>query len=216
MRKRKWPKVLWISLTIILLLGVGGYLAMDMAVDYTLKQVAGGVDIDELMSELEAGVSEGVIIEGDGQNEIGGSDDDAAPADVADQSDDAVSPEAVSGDAGSGAEKAAEPETTASAGDSDKPRKGGDVSAAVAQEAQGSVTASEKMVVASVLLKRFSVDELKQFVAIAKDGITTEEKREARGIFLERLTEEEYNELIAIAAKHGLSQGKTYEQVKKE
>jgi hypothetical protein len=216
MRKRKWPKVLWISLTILLLLGIGGYLAMDMAVDYTLKQVAGGVDLEELMSELEAGVSEGVIIEGDGQNEIGGSDDAGAPADVVDQSEDAVAPEVVSGDAGSGAEETTEPGNASIVGESDKPSKGGDVSAAVAQEAQAGVTASEKMVVASVLLKRFSVDELKQFVAIAKDGITTEEKREARGIFLERLTEEEYNELIAIAAKHGLSQGRSYDQVKKE
>ncbi|HZG86162.1 hypothetical protein [Paenibacillus sp.] len=78
------------------------------------------------------------------------------------------------------------------------------------------ITAKEKAVVANVLLKSFSPNELRTFAEIAKDGITVEEKKATRGMFIERLSEEEYNRLIAIAAKYGLSQGKQYKDVIQE
>jgi len=88
-----------------------------------------------------------------------------------------------------------------------------DISPEKAETVQERVTLAEKATVASTLMKKFSLAELRQFAEIARDGITVDEKRALRGLFVERLSEEEYDKLIAIAAKYGLSQGKKYKQV---
>lgn len=72
------------------------------------------------------------------------------------------------------------------------------------------------MQVASIFMKRFTTKELDAFRKLASGGLTVEEKKEAKEIVMEKLTEEEYDELIQIAAKLGLSQGKKYEESKKE
>ena len=73
---------------------------------------------------------------------------------------------------------------------------------------------SEKAKVVSILMGSLSADDISTLQKLAGGGLTVEEKREAKKLLLEKLTEDQYNELIAIAAKHGLSQGKTYSETK--
>lgn len=81
---------------------------------------------------------------------------------------------------------------------------------------QKSVTLGEKLKLANVLMKRLSASDIDLFLSMLSGGMTVQEKRAARDIMLERLTPEEYNDLIQIAAKYGLSQGKSYEEVAKQ
>jgi len=85
-----------------------------------------------------------------------------------------------------------------------------------AQKVQQEITAKDKALVTSVLLKKLSPSDVSLFMKLASGGMTVEEKKEAKKILLNKLTEEEYNELIAIAAKYGLSQGKSYAESKKQ
>jgi len=81
---------------------------------------------------------------------------------------------------------------------------------------QDEISAKDKALVTSVLLKKLSPSDISLFMKLAGGGMTVEEKREAKKILLNKLTEEEYNELVAIAAKYGLSQGKSYAESKKQ
>jgi hypothetical protein len=85
-----------------------------------------------------------------------------------------------------------------------------------AQKVQDEISAKDKALVTSVLLKKLSPSDISLFMKLAGGGMTVEEKREAKKILLNKLTEEEYNELVAIAAKYGLSQGKSYAESKKQ
>lgn len=85
-----------------------------------------------------------------------------------------------------------------------------------ADEIAESVTIQEKAKVFRVVMKNLSTSDISRLRELAAGGLTSEEKQEARALMLERLSEDEYNELIAIAHKYGVSQGKTYEEVKKE
>ncbi|GGF98481.1 hypothetical protein [Paenibacillus abyssi] len=85
-----------------------------------------------------------------------------------------------------------------------------------AKRAKERVTLEEKLRLASVFLRHWSGEELKQFQSSLQDGLSLEEKRELKRKMLSRLDEEEYNELIAIAQKYGWSQGKEYEESLRE
>jgi len=85
-----------------------------------------------------------------------------------------------------------------------------------AEDVKENISFSEKTKVMSVMLKRLSVSDIKTLQELASGGLSVEKKREAKAIILEKLSEDEYNELIEIAKKYGLSQGKSYEDSQKE
>ncbi|MBW7474258.1 hypothetical protein K0T92_05840 [Paenibacillus oenotherae] len=86
------------------------------------------------------------------------------------------------------------------------------LSAEEAREAGDKVTMMEKIEIGSVLMKHWSVEELKAFQSALGGGLTIEEKRELKRKAMEQLSEEEYDRLIKIAKKYGMSRGKSYQQ----
>ncbi len=88
----------------------------------------------------------------------------------------------------------------------------GDITLDQAINVKSNFSMADKITVASVLISKFSANELGLFEKMVSGGITTEEKKEAKIIFLQKLSEEEYNELISIAAKYGLSQGRKFNE----
>ncbi|TLS52007.1 hypothetical protein FE782_11545 [Paenibacillus antri] len=207
-RKRRFRWV-WILSGSLLIVGVGAYVAMDMAVSYTLKQMTAVVPSDPIATEgalEEPGTADSVV----SQEESSDMPLEASSSNVADSE----------SEAGAGAASPATqaPEPAQGKSDNDKPQEAvgydPNISSEQAASVQENVTAREKLTVAGVLMDNFSAAELREFASIAAGGITVEEKKAARDTFLSRLSEEEYNELIAIAAKYGLSQGKSYVEVK--
>jgi hypothetical protein len=50
---------------------------------------------------------------------------------------------------------------------------------------------------------------------MASGGLNINEKRQARKLLLDKLSPNEYDQLVSIAKKYGLSQGRTYSEIKK-
>lgn len=88
------------------------------------------------------------------------------------------------------------------------------VSTDKAKHIKENVTVGDKANVASIVLGQLSMSDIKRLQELASGGLTIEEKKEARRIILDKVSPEQYNELSEIAKKYGVSQGKTYDQVK--
>ncbi|GIP16509.1 hypothetical protein J40TS1_21510 [Paenibacillus montaniterrae] len=91
-----------------------------------------------------------------------------------------------------------------------------EVSSDKAKEVEENISIKDKAKVVSTLMGSLSASDISALQKLASGGLSVEEKKEARDLLLEKLTEDQYNELIGIAAKHGLSQGKSYSEVKAE
>lgn len=91
-----------------------------------------------------------------------------------------------------------------------------EISTDKAKEVEENITIKDKAKVVSTLMGSLSASDISTLQKLASGGLSVDEKREAKELLLEKLTEDQYNELIAIAAKHGLSQGKTYSETKGE
>jgi hypothetical protein len=193
-KKKKWKKILiWVA-SIIIVLGVGGLFAANYAMDRMIAQLA-----DSLESEIVA--------------DIGNTPDDSGDADIA--------PAVTDGEQGETVEPSddgtkTDEEATKPASGSTTEEYSAEVSTGKAKDLQDKITASEKAKLASVFLKKLSVEDMKKIQELASGGLSSEEKKEARTLILEKLTPEEYDELIQIAKKYGMSQGKSYEEVSKE
>ncbi len=87
-----------------------------------------------------------------------------------------------------------------------------EVSSDKAQSVQDSVTLDEKLIISSILLDRFSSEELGLFRKLASGGLSIDEKKQMRETFLKKLSPSQYDELILIAKKYGVSQGKSFEE----
>jgi len=222
-KKRKWPKVVaWIG-CVAVIVAAAGLFAANAALDKMLGYLA-----DSNIEQASA------IFDG----QTGGADKPAAPAagedrqtaDAADSSaDSAKNGQATDTSGGTGARKSGHSGETGSghsgagaagaggSNDGAAPESGdfsysAEVSVEKAEQIRESVTLGEKMTIASILDK----SDIDRFVDLAKGGLTVEDKRAARALLLEKLTEDEYDTLIAIAKKYGISQGKTYAEVKKD
>lgn len=91
-----------------------------------------------------------------------------------------------------------------------------EISTDKAKEVEESITIKDKAKVVSTLMSSLSASDISTLQKLASGGLSQAEKKEARDLLLEKLTEDQYNDLIGIAAKHGLSQGKSYSEVKGE
>ncbi|MEK4994798.1 hypothetical protein [Paenibacillus sp. FSL H7-0918] len=216
MFNKRWKKILLWTLSVIVVLGVGGLFAANYAVDKLMNSMADGFDLES-------------------EDNVGGQDQGTAPTDTVDDSnvdpvESAVPTTPPANDEGSSnqsSENNAKPsgETTASttseptkapsSGQKDAPSDGytAQVSTDKAKQIQENVTIKDKADVASIVLGQLSVSDINRLKELAKGGLTVEEKREARSIILGKVSDEQYNELSQIAKKYGVSQGKTRDQI---
>lgn len=193
MRGKKWKRILIWSVSFIVLLGIGGLIAANYAVNKVISTLAA-----DLENELKA------VDKPSGDAANGKDSRDAAAEEETDKSG-----HASNGQDGQQGGESKEPE---------KPVEdySSEISIDKAAAVQDSITVSEKASVTSVLLKQLDMSDIKILQALASGGLNQEEKKEARSIILEKLSAEQYDELIVIAQKYGLSKGKTYDQVIKE
>ena len=226
MRKKTWLIVASVVFVLLILAAVAAIWAVDAAVNWTLREMAASSPA----AESTAGKSAAETGAGSPAADPGAGKPSAQPGAGTGSSGGGGSPvqgggagtsggngsgggDASGGNPSSGGTGQAAGEQGANSSEDSALQYEADITAERAALVQENITLAEKALVASTLMKKFSMAELRQFTDIARDGITVEEKRALRDIFVERLSEEEYNELIAIAAKYGLSQGKTYDKV---
>lgn len=206
---KRWKKVLIWSLSVIVVLGVGGLFTANYAVDKLMSSMATGFDVE---ADDNASVPQGKVVE----PVVADSDPSAASAASADPASSDAPENTPAGDqTAAGTDKPANKEKPAS---TPAPTPEGvdglaHISTNKAKEVQESVTLSDKASVASIVASQLSVSDIKRLQELAKGGLTKEEKREARSILLGKVTEEQYNELAQIAKKYGVSQGKTRDQI---
>lgn len=210
---KRWKKVLIWTLSVIVVLGVGGLFAANYAVDKLMNSMAGGFDVEagNTPSVPQGQVIEPVVADSDPSAEPAASVDPAsssAPASTP-ASGNAANPAAASTDKPVSNDKPASTPAPTPAGVDGLAH----ISTDKAKEVQENVTITDKANVAAIVAKQLSVSDIKRLQELAQGGLTTEEKREARSIILGKVTEEQYNELAQIAKKYGVSQGKTRDQI---
>lgn len=200
-------KVLIWTLSVIVVLGVGGLFAANYAVDKLMNSMAGGFDVEagDTPSVPQGQVIEPVVADSDPSAEPAASANPASSSapDSAPASGNAADLAATSTD-----KPASTPAPTPAGVDGLA-----HISTDKAKEVQENVTITDKANVATIVAKQLSVSDIKRLQELAQGGLTNEEKREARSIILGKVTEEQYNELALIAKKYGLSQGKTRDQI---
>ncbi|GIP35126.1 hypothetical protein [Paenibacillus sp. J2TS4] len=221
MRKRKWKKWIIGTAAVLIIVAVGGYFAMDYAVDRILKSITAGLEIEGTPSTTEpqstptpdpssADLEEkGEGVPGDSLDPSGQAGNKTSPNPTGESNPSEEEKNSVS-------DGQSKPPSPASPAPQGSPKVDASISQEKAAQAQEQITIKDKTKVTSVLLKRLNSSDIKTVMELASGGMSVEEKREAKKIILEKLTEEEYNELIAIAAKLGLSQGKSYEDSQKQ
>lgn len=194
MDKKKWKKILLWTISVIVLLGIGGLFSANYAMNKLISTLAADLESDLLtVDKPSIGVANG---DGLQTNETETEDTDKS-------------------------EQASNSQTGQEAEDpkgSEKPIEGysAEVSVDKAKAVQEEITVSEKAQITSVLLKQLNMSDIKTLQALANGGLNKEEKKEARSIVLGKLSAEQYDELIKVAQKYGLSKGRTYDEVVKE
>lgn len=217
---KRWKKVLIWTLSVIVVLGVGGLFAANYAVDKLMNSMADGFDVEaeDTINVPQGQVVEPAVAESDPSAEPAVSVDptpsissDSTPASgKADDKDGSTGEQLVAGTGKSSS--ASKPTSTPS------PTPEGidgiaHISTDKAKEVQDNVSIKDKANVAAIVTQQLSVSDIKRLQELAKGGLTNEEKLEARRIILGKVSEEQYNELSQVAKKYGVSQGKTRDQI---
>ncbi|WP_135553795.1 hypothetical protein [Paenibacillus cymbidii] len=228
MKKKTIKKLLLWTGAILIVLAVGGYFAMNYAVNRMIHMMAEGIDLDSLDRELQ-GVGNVRMDEKNGVTApAGGSGNVAGAGDKANGAASGASASPNNGSGGStqqssggntqqgGAVSQAPAQSSAAPTKDDKLTYSAEISTDKAKQVEEQITLKDKAFITSVIMKRFSSSELNMFAKLASGGLSVEEKKEAKKVFLEKLSESEYNQLIGIAAKLGLSEGKDYQNSLKE
>ncbi|MEK3683095.1 hypothetical protein [Paenibacillus sp. FSL R10-2736] len=205
---KRWKKVLIWTLSVIVVLGVGGLFAANYAVDKLMNSMADGFDVE---ANDTGNVPQGQVVE----PAVAESDPSAEPAASIDPTS-TSSPDSTPASTDAG-EQTAVVSTTKPATTPAPTPEGVDgiahISTDKTKEVQDNVSITDKANVASIVAQQLSVSDIKRLQELAKGGLTKEEKREARSIILGKVSEEQYNELSQIAKKYGVSQGKSRDQV---
>lgn len=220
MRKKKWKKILIWTLSVIVVLGIGGLFAANYAINRLISTLSA-----DLESNLITDDGTSLDIATDNLNNDNSQVGNKTPIDHALES--TSQPDGtVTGvePAEKEPDKINQESSNTENGDSieskeqQKPNVGysAEISADKARDVQEKITVSEKAQVSSVLLEELSISDIKQIQALASGGLSLEEKKKARSIILEKLSAEQYDELIQVAKKYGMSQGKSYEEVIEE
>ncbi|MEK3669258.1 hypothetical protein [Paenibacillus sp. FSL R10-2771] len=204
---KRWKKVLIWTLSVIVVLGVGGLFAANYAVDKLMNSMADGFDVE---ADDTGNVPQGQVVE----PTVAESDPTAEPTDSVDPTT-TSSPDSTPASTAAGEQTAVS--TTKPVATPAPVAEGVDgiahISTDKAKEVQENVSITDKANVASIVAQQLSVSDIKRLQELAKGGLTNEEKREARSIILGKVSEEQYNELSKVAKKYGVSQGKTRDQI---
>lgn len=232
MFKKRWKKVLAWSLSVVIVLAIGGLFAANYAIDKLMTSMAEGLDLesnnasdgeavlqatptsttvptDAAVSDISTNENTDSIVDAPAESVITQTEPQAA--EEARQS----AEENSSKNNGEQPSKATPDPTNSPAPKDDNNLKGysAQVSADKAKHIQDNVTVKEKADVASIVMGQLSMADIKRLQELASGGLTIEEKREARSIILGKVSEDQYNELSQIAKKYGVSEGKTQAQV---
>jgi len=204
-KKKRWPKVLLWTLSIVVVLGVGGLFAANYAIDKFLEQMVAEIDMGEIVADTG-----GSDKPNGGTEPAGGGGQGEGTTPGAEQGDGAAG-----GDNTGGGTPATDGGTEpAGGGESGKDLDGysAEITPDKAKHVQDSVTLGDKSKVLSILMGQLSMDDIKKLQELASGGLSIDEKKEARALMLQKLTPEQYDEIIEIATKHGLSTGKNYNE----
>ncbi|MEK5435766.1 MULTISPECIES: hypothetical protein [Paenibacillus] len=214
MFNKRWKKILLWTLSIIVVLGVGGLFAANYAVDKLMNSMVDGFDL-ESEDQVSGGQDQGTAPE---DTVVDGKVDPVASATPALSTDDDGSKDTEETGKDTTASTTSEPTKAPSTDSKDSSSDGytAQVSTDKAKEIQENVTMKDKADVAAIVLGQLSVSDINRLKDLAKGGLTLDEKREARSIILGKVSEEQYNELSQVAKKYGVSQGKTRDQILKE
>jgi hypothetical protein len=238
LKKRSKKKLfIWLGSilgALVIIVGVGGYLAINYAADKVLdsmmeealtpedtvlSSVAPSDSISPSPSDNATpdSVSSPILPSSEGSSQQPNSVASSTPASSGGTG---KKPEGMSSAKPSGKENGTAPSKSSSNSSSPSPTPSStyqaEISVEKAENVKENISFAEKAKVMSVMLKRLSASDIKTLQQLASGGLSVEKKREAKEIILKKLTEEEYDELIAIAKKYGLSQGKSYEDSQKE
>lgn len=214
-------KILLWTLSIIVVLGVGGLFAANYAVDKLMNSMADGFDL-ESEDQVSGGQDQGTAPEETVADDKVEPVASATPAPSTDDkgSSNQSTKDKDNGKTGGGKEASATSEPTETSLTTNRELNTDgysvNVSPEKAQKIKENVTVKEKADVVTIVLGQLSVSDIKRLQELAKGGLTSEDKYEARSIILGKVSEEQYNELSEIAKKYGVSQGKTRDQVLKE
>ncbi|WP_339243314.1 hypothetical protein [Paenibacillus sp. FSL F4-0243] len=214
MFNKRWKKILLWTLSIIVVLGVGGVFAANYAVDKLMNSMADGFDL-ESEDQVNGGQDQGTAPE---DTVADGKVEPVASATPVPSIDDKGSKDTGETGKDTTASTTSEPTKAPSTDSKDTSSDGytAEVSTDKAKEIQDNVTMKDKADVAAIVLGQLSVSDINRLKDLAKGGLTIDEKREARSIILGKVSEEQYNELSQVAKKYGVSQGKTRDQILKE
>ncbi|KAA1185327.1 hypothetical protein [Paenibacillus sp. B2(2019)] len=214
MFNKRWKKILLWTLSVIVVLGVGGLFAANYAVDKLMNSMVDGFDL-ESEDQVSGGQDQGTAPE---DTVADGKVEPVASATPAPSTDDVGSKDTEETGKDTIASTTSEPTKAPSTDQKDNSSDGytAQVSTDKAKEIQENVTMKDKADVAAIVLGQLSVSDINRLKDLAKGGLTLDEKREARSIILGKVSEEQYNELSQVAKKYGVSQGKTRDQTLKE
>jgi len=200
-------KVLIWTASILLVLAIGGAFAANYAVNKVIKSMS-GMDLSGLVETTQ-----------DDSNNEGSSGSDngsQSPTDASTKEGQAGNNSGETTSEGNEASGDSDSATNNDTKETEKPGYTAEVSVDKAKEIEENISLKDKAKVISTLMGSLSASDMATLQQLASGGLTVEKKKEAKKLLLEKLTEEQYNDLVAIAAKHGVSQGKKYNEVKDE
>lgn len=238
MFNKRWKKVLAWSLSVVIVLAIGGLFAANYAVDKLMTSMAEGIDLEtENVPDSETVVEATPAATPAPSASAAATTPDAtadatANADITKDNEpvetalpenttivkETSKPVPTENTSSNSEENSStvksEPTSTPTAEEkNDLDGYSAQVSADKAKDIQENVTVKEKADVASIVMGQLSMSDIKRLQELASGGLTIEEKREARSIILDKVSDEQYNELSQIAKKYGVSEGKTKDQV---
>ncbi|WP_019908913.1 hypothetical protein [Paenibacillus sp. HW567] len=229
MFNKRWKRILAWSLSVVLVLVIGGLFAANYVVDRLMSSMADGLNVETeetINTDQVAGTVSTTAPAPTASNNLNASTESATPVatqEVVSKSQEPAANEKTPKDqVKQDTPVTAQPKTkqTTQPASTPSPTKetnldgySSQVSTDKAKHIQDNVTVKDKADVVSIVLGQLSVSDIKRLQELASGGLTVEEKREARSIILGKVSDEQYNQLSQIAKKYGVSEGKTHDQV---
>ncbi|NGM83584.1 hypothetical protein G5B47_14270 [Paenibacillus sp. 7124] len=206
MFKKKWTKILAWTLSVIIILGIGGALAANYAVNKLMNSMAAGL-------ETETG--------GTAEPQVSTAPASPTATSVPEESDSANTKPvntAVNSNANDNTDTQAvkeqnQPSSSPAPKSDSLTEYTPQISTEKAKKIQENVSVKDKADVVSIVLGQLSLSDIKRLQAMAQGGLTLDEKKEARSLVMGKVSEQQYNELVQIAKKYGVSEGKSRSQV---
>lgn len=206
MFKKKWTKILAWTLSVIIILGIGGVFAANYAVNKLMNSMAEGLESET------GGIAEPQV----------SAAPDSPTATVVPQETESTNtkPTATASNADTNNNTDTQPVKEQTQPSSSPAPKSDSlteytpqISTEKAKKIQENVSVKDKADVVSIVLGQLSVSDIKRLQAMAQGGLSLDEKKEARALVMGKVSEQQYNELVQIAKKYGVSEGKSRSQV---